>query len=89
MVIQQDSDINFSISYSIYNIYPIYVLYISLFKSLTAEKSSPLVWNVLKKILDLEKKLSLDGALLELKKGVESCNCGELVIAWESRYSLC
>ena len=50
----------------------------SLFRSLTTEKSSPLLWNELEKILDLKKKLPPDGALLELKKrgvGGEPCIC--------------
>ena len=41
---------------------------VSLFKSITAEKSSPLLWNVLEKIFDSENKSPPDGALLEVKK---------------------
>ena len=53
---------------------------ISLLKSLTAKKCSPLLWNVLENILDPKKKSPPDGDLLELKKGGELCNCRELVI---------
>ena len=45
-----------------------------------SEKSLPLLWNVLKKTFDPKKKSCLDGALLELKKWGEPCNCRELVI---------
>ena len=41
---------------------------LSLFKTHGAEKSSLLLWDVLKKILDPKMKSPSDGALLELKK---------------------
>ena len=53
-------------------------MYISLFKSLVAEKWSPLLWNVLEKILDSKKKSPPDGD----KKGggTHLFNCRELFI---------
>ena len=49
-------------------------------KALRLKKISPLLCYVIEKILDTEKEVAPDEALLELKKEVEPCNCRELVI---------
>ena len=54
-----------------------------LFKILTAEKSSLLLWNVFEKILDPKKSKSpQDGTLLELKKGGDPCNCRKFLFGF-------
>ena len=58
-------------------------LIISLFKSLTAEKCSPLLWNVATwKDLRSEKEAAPNGALLELKKGGVASNCPQLLFGF-------